>query len=172
MTCCTQWGGTPSDCPRSSTPSIRAPTRGTIHTYTQSLSLLHTALYTPLYTIHYLILPPSSSSSSSFSSTCSFSVTTYENIANFKRQLKSLGFSYDWDRELATTDDAYVRWTQWIFLKLVSVGLASQSEVSVNWCEALGTVLANEEIIDGLSERGAHPVVRRPLRQVRYFVYI
>jgi len=93
------------------------------------------------------------------------SVTTYENIATFKRQLKSLGFSYDWTRELATTDDEYVRWTQWIFLKLFNAGLASQSEVSVNWCPALGTVLANEEVIDGLSERGNHPVVRQPLRQ-------
>mmetsp|Transcript_50528 Transcript_50528/g.93443 ORF Transcript_50528/g.93443 Transcript_50528/m.93443 type:complete len:940 (-) Transcript_50528:52-2871(-) len=93
------------------------------------------------------------------------SKTTYENIANFKRQLKSLGFSYDWSRELATTDDDYVRWTQWIFLQLVKKGLAAQSEVNVNWCPALGTVLANEEIIDGLSERGNHPVKRMPLRQ-------
>lgn len=93
------------------------------------------------------------------------SVTTYENIATFKRQLKSLGFSYDWSRELSTTDDDYVRWTQWIFLKLFKADLAMQSEVSVNWCPALGTVLANEEVIDGLSERGNHPVVRQPLRQ-------
>eukprot|EP01041_Mallomonas_annulata_P009860 gene9860-20507_t len=93
------------------------------------------------------------------------SVTTYENIANFKRQLKSLGFSYDWSRELATTDDNYVKWTQWIFIQLFKHKLAGQSEVSVNWCPALGTVLANEEIIDGLSERGNHPVVRLPLRQ-------
>ena len=92
-------------------------------------------------------------------------VTTYENIATFKRQLKSLGFSYDWSRELSTTDDDYVRWTQWIFLKLFKSNLASQSEVSVNWCPALGTVLANEEVIDGLSERGNHPVIRQPLRQ-------
>ena len=92
-------------------------------------------------------------------------VTTYQNIATFKRQLKSLGFSYDWNRELATTDDNYVRWTQWIFLQLFRHGLATQSEVAVNWCPALGTVLANEEIIDGLSERGSHPVVRQPLRQ-------
>ena len=92
-------------------------------------------------------------------------VTTYENIATFKRQLKSLGFSYDWDRELATTDDDYVKWTQWIFLQLFEKGLASQREVLVNWCPALGTVLANEEIIDGLSERGDHPVERLPLRQ-------
>ena len=93
------------------------------------------------------------------------SVTTYENIANFKRQLKSLGFSYDWTRELSTTDDNYVKWTQWIFIQLFKKNLAAQSEVSVNWCPALGTVLANEEIIDGLSERGNHPVVRTPLRQ-------
>lgn len=92
-------------------------------------------------------------------------VTTYQNIATFKRQLKSLGFSYDWTRELSTTDDGYVRWTQWIFLQLFKKGLASQSEVSVNWCPALGTVLANEEVINGLSERGNHPVVRQPLRQ-------
>jgi leucyl-tRNA synthetase len=65
-------------------------------------------------------------------------VTTYENIATFKRQLKSLGFSYDWTRELSTTDDGYVRWTQWIFLQLFKAGLAAQSEVSVNWCPALG----------------------------------
>ena len=92
-------------------------------------------------------------------------VTTYQNIATFKRQLKSLGFSYDWTRELSTTDDGYVRWTQWIFLQLFKKGLASQSEVSVNWCPALGTVLANEEVINGLSERGNHPVIRQPLRQ-------
>lgn len=92
-------------------------------------------------------------------------VTTKANIANFKRQLKSLGFSYDWERELSTTDEQYVRWTQWIFLQLYNRGLAFQSEVLVNWCPKLGTVLANEEIIDGLSERGGHPVVRQPLRQ-------
>lgn len=92
-------------------------------------------------------------------------VTTYQNIATFKRQLKSLGFSYDWSRELSTTDDEYVKWTQWIFLQLFKSNLASQSEVSVNWCPLLGTVLANEEIINGLSERGNHPVIRMPLRQ-------
>lgn len=91
--------------------------------------------------------------------------TTKKNIANFKRQLKMLGFSYDWERELATTDTAYVKWTQWIFLQLYKKGLAEQSEVSVNWCPALGTVLANEEVINGLSERGDHPVQRLPLRQ-------
>lgn len=92
-------------------------------------------------------------------------VTTFENIATFKRQLKSLGFSYDWDKEIATTDPEYVRWTQWIFLQLFGKGLAKQSSVSVNWCPALGTVLANEEVINGLSERGDHPVKRLPLRQ-------
>lgn len=92
-------------------------------------------------------------------------VTTHSNIAVFRRQLKSLGFSYDWSRELSTTDPGYVRFTQWIFLKLFHRGLAFQSEIPVNWCEALGTVLANEEVIDGRSERGHHPVERRPLRQ-------
>lgn len=91
--------------------------------------------------------------------------TTEKNIANFKRQLKMLGFSYDWDREIATTDIDYVKWTQWIFLQLYKKGLAEQSSVSVNWCPALGTVLANEEVINGLSERGDHPVERLPLRQ-------
>eukprot|EP00529_Nitzschia_sp_RCC80_P009564 CAMPEP_0113505540 /NCGR_PEP_ID=MMETSP0014_2-20120614/35377_1 /TAXON_ID=2857 /ORGANISM="Nitzschia sp." /LENGTH=790 /DNA_ID=CAMNT_0000400871 /DNA_START=112 /DNA_END=2480 /DNA_ORIENTATION=+ /assembly_acc=CAM_ASM_000159 len=91
--------------------------------------------------------------------------TTKNNIANFKRQLKMLGFSYDWERELATTDISYVKWTQWIFLQLFKIGLAEQSEVSVNWCPALGTVLANEEVINGKSERGDHPVMRLPLRQ-------
>lgn len=128
-------------------------------------------------------------------------IQTEKNIATFRRQLKMLGFSYDWDREIATTDVDYVRWTQWIFLQLFdtwfdtekqvgrpiselpippevqSAGeravsdykaehrLAYQSEAPVNWCPALGTVLANEEIIDGKSERGGHPVERRPLRQ-------
>ena len=91
--------------------------------------------------------------------------TTKLNIANFKRQLRSLGFSYDWDRELATTDIGYVKWTQWIFLQLYKQGLAYQDEKAVNWCAGLGTVLANEEIIDGKSERGGFPVERRPLRQ-------
>jgi leucyl-tRNA synthetase len=128
-------------------------------------------------------------------------IQTEKNIATFRRQLKSLGFSYDWSRELATTDVEYVRWTQWIFLQLfdtwfdeeqqkgrpiaefpipadVSAAgedavrsyrdehrLAFQSFAPVNWCPALGTVLANEEVIDGKSERGGHPVVRMPLRQ-------
>lgn len=128
-------------------------------------------------------------------------ITTEKNIANFRRQIQMLGFSYDWDREVDTTDPNYFRWTQWIFLQLFdtwydseqkrgrpiaelpippevkqqgdaavrayrdSKRLAYQAEVPVNWCEALGTVLANEEVIDGKSERGGHPVVRMPLRQ-------
>ncbi len=91
--------------------------------------------------------------------------TTYKNIDRFREQLKSLGFSYDWDREIATTDPAYYRWTQWIFLKLYEKGLAYQAEVPVNWCPELGTVLANEEVINGKSERGGHPVIRKPMRQ-------
>ena len=127
--------------------------------------------------------------------------TTEKNIATFRRQLKMLGFSYDWDRELATTDVDYFRWTQWIFLllfdtwfdrsrqrgrpiaqlpipaQIAAAGsdavdryrdehrLAYQLEAPVNWCPALGTVLANEEVIGGVSERGGHPVVRIPLRQ-------
>ena len=93
------------------------------------------------------------------------SLKTAENIATFKRQIKSLGFSYDWDREINTTDEKYYRWTQWIFLKLFEKGLAYEAEVAVNWCEELGTVLANEEVIDGKSERGGFPVVRKPMRQ-------
>ncbi|HTU16964.1 MAG TPA: class I tRNA ligase family protein, partial [Gemmataceae bacterium] len=128
-------------------------------------------------------------------------LTTEKNINNFRRQIQMLGFSYDWDREVDTTDPHYFRWTQWIFLQLFdtwydaeqkrglpiaelpippevrqqgeaavrayrdSKRLAYQAEVPVNWCEALGTVLANEEVIDGKSERGGHPVVRMPLRQ-------
>ncbi len=91
--------------------------------------------------------------------------TTAKNVATFRRQLKRLGFSYDWRREVDTTDPAYVRWTQWIFLRLFHRGLAYQDEITVNWCPALGTVLANEEVVGGVSERGAHPVERRPLRQ-------
>ncbi|WP_283750849.1 leucine--tRNA ligase [Bacillus cereus] len=87
------------------------------------------------------------------------------NINTFRNQIKALGFSYDWDREVNTTDPTYYKWTQWIFLKLFEKGLAYVDEVPVNWCPALGTVLANEEIIDGKSERGGHPVERRPMRQ-------
>ena len=128
-------------------------------------------------------------------------VTTEKNIDNFRRQIQMLGFSYDWDREVDTTDPTYFRWTQWIFLLLHDTwydtsakrgrpiaelpipaevqaqGIASvrkykdgkrlayQAELPVNWCSALGTVLANEEVIDGKSERGGHPVIRLPLRQ-------
>lgn len=90
---------------------------------------------------------------------------TIQNINTFRRQIKSLGFSYDWDREISTTDPEYYKWTQWIFIQLYNRGLAYVAEVPVNWCEALGTVLANEEVIDGKSERGGHPVVRKPMRQ-------
>ena len=123
-------------------------------------------------------------------------LNTANNIANFRRQIKSLGFSYDWSREVDTTDPNYFKWTQWIFLLLYDTWydpelkkgrpiaelpipadchdpaayrdrfrLAYRAEVPVNWCEALGTVLANEEVVDGLSERGQHPVVRMPLKQ-------
>nr|WP_150959243.1 leucine--tRNA ligase [Aneurinibacillus sp. XH2] len=90
---------------------------------------------------------------------------TFKNIDNFRRQIKSLGFSYDWDREISTTDPDYYKWTQWIFVQLYKRGLAYMAEVPVNWCPALGTVLANEEVIDGKSERGGHPVIRKPMRQ-------
>ena len=115
-------------------------------------------------------------------------VTTARNIDNFRRQLQAVGFSYDWDREVSTTDPEYFRWTQWIFLKLYnswfnpaskkaepissytgadpdSVRLAYVAEMPVNWCQQLGTVLANEEVVDGKSEVGGFPVERRPLRQ-------
>jgi leucyl-tRNA synthetase len=115
-------------------------------------------------------------------------VTTRENITKFKAQLKRIGFSYDWEREINTTDPAYYKWTQWIFLQIYnswfnpksnkaesistyggddpdSVRLAYVAEVPVNWCPELGTVLANEEVIDGKSEVGGFPVVRRPMRQ-------
>ncbi|MFA6569186.1 MAG: leucine--tRNA ligase [Victivallales bacterium] len=91
--------------------------------------------------------------------------TTKDNIDTFRRQIKSLGFSYDWDREVNTTDPGYYKWTQWIFMQLYKKGLAYIDEIPVNWCPALGTVLANEEVIDGKSERGGYPVVRRPMRQ-------
>src|ERR1700674_5531593 len=115
-------------------------------------------------------------------------ITTRENVAKFKTQLKRIGFSYDWEREINTTDPAYYKWTQWIFLQIYnswfnpetkkaepistysgdhpdSVRLAYVAEVAVNWCPELGTVLANEEVIDGKSEVGGFPVVRRPMRQ-------
>jgi leucyl-tRNA synthetase len=92
-------------------------------------------------------------------------VTTNEAIENFRRQLKMLGFSYDWTREVATCDPNYYKWTQFIFLKLYEQGLAYQKEVPVNWCPELKTVLANEEVVDGKSERGGHPVYRVPMKQ-------
>ncbi|MCR5415141.1 MAG: leucine--tRNA ligase [Kiritimatiellae bacterium] len=92
-------------------------------------------------------------------------VTTKKNVDRFREQIRSLGFSYDWDREVNTTDPGYYRWTQWIFEQLYKKGLAYVAEVPVNWCPALGTVLANEEVIDGRSERGNHPVIRKPMRQ-------
>ena len=92
-------------------------------------------------------------------------ITTAQNITTFKRQMKRVGLSYDWDRELSTTDPDYYRWTQWIFLKLFEHGLAYVAEVPVNWCPALGTVLANEEIVDGKSEVGGFDVIRKPMRQ-------
>ncbi len=115
-------------------------------------------------------------------------ITTRENIAKFKSQLKRIGFSYDWSREISTADPSFYRWTQWIFLQIYncwfnpatnkaepissfrgadpdSVRLAYVAEVPVNWCPELGTVLANEEVIDGKSEVGGYPVVRRPMRQ-------
>jgi len=125
-------------------------------------------------------------------------ITTQQNIDNMRRQIKALGFSYDWDRQVDTTDPNYFKWTQWIFLKLfnsyfdeteqkakpidqlaIPVGmsedekrkfidskrLAYEAEVAVNWCPELGTVLANEEVIGGVSERGGHPVIRKPMRQ-------
>ena len=92
-------------------------------------------------------------------------VTTEANIARFREQLKMLGFSYDWDREIDTTSPDYFRWTQWIFLKLYEKGLAFQSEAPVWWCPELGTTLANEEVVDGKSEVGGYDCVRKPLRQ-------
>ncbi len=94
---------------------------------------------------------------------------TYKNISNFKRQIKSLGLSYDWNREIATCDPKYYKWTQWIFTKLYEKGLAEIKDIEVNWCEELGTVLANEEVLnkDGkmVSERGEYPVVKKPMKQ-------
>jgi leucyl-tRNA synthetase len=93
------------------------------------------------------------------------SITTQEAIGNFRRQLQSLGFSFDWSREIATCEPQYYKWTQFIFLKLYERGLAYQKEVPVNWCPELKTVLANEEVVDGKSERGGHPVFRVPMKQ-------
>ncbi|MFZ2977806.1 MAG: leucine--tRNA ligase [Lactococcus raffinolactis] len=91
---------------------------------------------------------------------------TAKNIATFKRQINALGFSYDWEREINTTDPDYYKWTQWIFTKLYEKGLAYEAEVAVNWVEELGTAISNEEVLpDGTSERGGYPVVRKPMRQ-------
>lgn len=92
-------------------------------------------------------------------------VTTKTNIETYRRQLESLGFSYDWDREIATSDPSYYKWTQWIFTKLFEKGLAYEAEINVNFCPALGTVLANEEVENGRSKEGGYPVERRPLKQ-------
>lgn len=91
--------------------------------------------------------------------------TTLTNIKKFKSQLQAVGYAYDWERELMTSDPTYYKWTQWIFTKLYERGLAYQADMLVNWCPALGTVLANEEVEGGLSKEGGHPVERRPLRQ-------
>lgn len=90
---------------------------------------------------------------------------TKKNVNNFRRQIKSLGLSYDWNREVDTTDPAYYKWTQWIFEQLYKKGLAYEAEVPVNWSPDLGTVVANEEVIDGKTERGGFPVIRKPMRQ-------
>jgi len=92
-------------------------------------------------------------------------VTTEKNINRFREQLQAIGFSYDWDREVNTTDPDYFKWTQWIFLKLYEKGLAYEDEVPVNWCPELGTVLSNEEVVDGKSDIGGYPVIRKPMRQ-------
>ena len=90
---------------------------------------------------------------------------TKQNIETFKEQLKMLGFSYDWDREISTSDPSYYKWTQWIFRELFKDGYAKCVDMPVNWCEELGTVLANDEVIDGKSERGGYPVVRKNMKQ-------
>ena len=91
--------------------------------------------------------------------------TTNQNVSNFKKQINSLGFSYDWSREINTTDPNYYKWTQWIFMQLYNKGLAYEQEVAVNWCPELKAVLANEEVVNGKSDIGGHPVVRLPMRQ-------
>lgn len=90
---------------------------------------------------------------------------TQKNIKTFTEQLKMLGFSYDWEQTISTCDPDYYKWTQWIFKRLVQDGLAHYAEIPVNWCEELGTVLANDEIVDGKSERGGYPVVRKNMKQ-------
>ncbi|SVC06188.1 uncharacterized protein METZ01_LOCUS259042, partial [marine metagenome] len=91
--------------------------------------------------------------------------TTEKNIERYRKQLQMLGFSYDWDREINTTDPKYYKWTQWIFLKLYKKGLAYEAEAPVNWCPELKAVLSNEEVVDGKSHIGNHPVFRVPMRQ-------
>ena len=93
------------------------------------------------------------------------STFTEKNIGTFKTQLKTLGFSYDWSKEISTADPSYYKWTQWIFKELYKDGLARNVDMPVNWCEELGTVLANDEVIDGKSERGGFPVVKKNMRQ-------
>ena len=93
------------------------------------------------------------------------SIFTRENIEVFKGQLKMLGFSYDWDREISTCEPDYYKWTEWIFRELYKDGYAKYIDMPVNWCEELGTVLANDEVIDGKSERGGYPVVRKNMKQ-------
>ncbi|MBO4734360.1 MAG: class I tRNA ligase family protein, partial [Clostridia bacterium] len=93
------------------------------------------------------------------------SVVTENNIANFKRQLKSLGFSFDWDREVNTTDPDYYKWTQWIFLQLFKKGLAYKKQMSVNWCPSCKCVLANEEVVNGACERCGTETVHREKSQ-------
>ena len=90
---------------------------------------------------------------------------TKENTETFRNQLKGIGFSYDWDREVSTSDPNFYKWTQWIFKKLYEDGYAKCVDMPVNWCEELGTVLANDEVIDGKSERGGYPVVRKNMKQ-------
>ncbi|MBO5711449.1 MAG: class I tRNA ligase family protein, partial [Acholeplasmatales bacterium] len=90
---------------------------------------------------------------------------TQDNIKVFTKQLKMLGFSFDWDKEISTCDPKYYKWTQWIFKQLYEAGLAKQIDMPVNWCEELGTVLANDEVIDGKSERGGFPVIRKNMKQ-------
>ena len=92
-------------------------------------------------------------------------IFTEENIKTFEKQLKMLGFSYDWDRKVSTSDPSYYKWTQWIFKRLFEDGLAKYIDMPVNWCEELGTVLSNDEVIDGKSERGGYPVVRKNMKQ-------
>ena len=90
---------------------------------------------------------------------------TKKNIETFSKQLKELGFDYDWSKMIATSDPSFYKWTQWIFKKLYEAGYAKRIEMPVNWCEALGTVLSNDEVIDGKSERGGYPVVKKNMMQ-------